>query len=68
MNTKKSKCLFFILCVLGFIAMTLMSCSKEEPKLIPRKILFGNPVKTDPLISPDGKKLSDVILNPETSG
>ncbi|MFO0878617.1 MAG: S9 family peptidase [Gemmataceae bacterium] len=30
----------------------------ELPPLIPREVLFGNPVKTAPRISPDGKRLS----------
>jgi dipeptidyl aminopeptidase/acylaminoacyl peptidase len=30
----------------------------ELPPLIPRKVIFGNPVKTSPQISPDGKRLA----------
>jgi dipeptidyl aminopeptidase/acylaminoacyl peptidase len=30
----------------------------ELPPLIPRAVLFGNPVKTSPLVSPDGKRLA----------
>jgi dipeptidyl aminopeptidase/acylaminoacyl peptidase len=30
----------------------------ELPPLIPRKVLFGNPVKASPTISPDGKRLA----------
>ncbi len=30
----------------------------QEVKLIPREVLFGNPVKASPQISPDGKKIS----------
>src|SRR3984957_10016522 len=30
----------------------------EPPSLIPRKVLFGNPVKASPRISPDGKRLA----------
>src|SRR6516162_5928545 len=30
----------------------------ESPPLIPRKVLFGNPVKASPRISPDGKTLA----------
>jgi len=30
----------------------------SPPKLIPRRILFGNPVKTSPKISPDGKRIA----------
>jgi dipeptidyl aminopeptidase/acylaminoacyl peptidase len=32
--------------------------SAQLPPLIPREILFGNPAKTDPQVSPDGKSLS----------
>lgn len=32
--------------------------SATEVKLIPREVLFGNPVKAAPQISPDGKKIS----------
>ncbi|MFN8671714.1 MAG: S9 family peptidase [Candidatus Sericytochromatia bacterium] len=40
----------------------------EELKIIPKKVLFGNPVKTSPQISPDGKKMAylapyDNVLN-----
>src|SRR2546421_10787974 len=30
----------------------------ELPPLIPRKVLFGNPSKASPLLSPDGKRLA----------
>jgi dipeptidyl aminopeptidase/acylaminoacyl peptidase len=30
----------------------------ELPTLIPRKVLFGNPVKASPQVAPDGKRLS----------
>lgn len=30
----------------------------QEPKLIPREVLFGNPEKASPKISPDGKMLA----------
>ena len=30
----------------------------ELPPLIPRKVLFGNPVKASPQISPDGTRLA----------
>lgn len=36
-----------------------MSKSKPSmPKLIPRDILFGNPVRTNPQISPDGERMA----------
>src|SRR5205807_2827982 len=44
-------------------ALLLMLCPPvqaraELPPLIPRKVLFGNPVKAAPHISPDGKRLA----------
>jgi dipeptidyl aminopeptidase/acylaminoacyl peptidase len=42
-------------------ALLIMSAAPayaELPTLIPRKVLFGNPVKVGPQISPDGKTLS----------
>jgi dipeptidyl aminopeptidase/acylaminoacyl peptidase len=38
----------------------------ELPPLIPRQVLFGNPVKASPRISPDGKRLS--YLAPDKNG
>jgi dipeptidyl aminopeptidase/acylaminoacyl peptidase len=40
------------------IAVTLVAQSHAAPDLIPREILFGNPVKASPQISPNGKYLS----------
>lgn len=34
------------------------SCAQREPKLIPTAVLFGNPVKTLPAVSPDARRLS----------
>jgi hypothetical protein len=45
----------FSMIVLFFAATPLYA---ELPPLIPRKVIFGNPVKTSPEISPDGKYLS----------
>ena len=41
-------------------AVFLVFCSAQAglPPLIPREILFGNPARTDPKISPDGSRLS----------
>src|SRR3954469_8079923 len=36
----------------------------ELPPLIPRKVLFGNPDKAAPRISPDGKRLAYVAPDP----
>ena len=38
----------------------------ELPTLIPREVLFGNPARTGPEISPDGKALA--WLQPDTHG
>jgi hypothetical protein len=49
-----------------FLLMTLMlahSAFAELPSLIPRNVLFGNPDKASPRLSPDGKKLA--YLAPE---
>ncbi|MGD9380306.1 MAG: S9 family peptidase, partial [candidate division WOR-3 bacterium] len=56
---------------LGVILM-LVSVSSVgadvSPELIPREVLFGNPVRTSPRLSPDGKFLAylapvDNVLN-----
>ena len=57
-----------ILCVVLALAALSAVCRAEEPKLIPRSVIFGNPEKTAPDISPDGKMLaylapSDGVLN-----
>lgn len=48
----------------------VLSCQspQQQTKLIPRDIIFGNPVKTAPLISPDGARMAylapaDNVLN-----
>jgi dipeptidyl aminopeptidase/acylaminoacyl peptidase len=42
------------------------SAQAELPALIPREVLFGNPQRTDPQISPDGSQLS--WLAPDKNG
>ena len=64
----------FTLCLLG--GMNILGCASLEvdlggdaaPSLIPRKVLFGNPDKAGPELSPDGRKLAylapvDGVLN-----
>ncbi|MFL5340165.1 MAG: S9 family peptidase [Gemmataceae bacterium] len=46
--------------VLIFVLLAPVLTAAAEPKLIPRKALFGNPVKASPQISPDGKTLAYV--------
>jgi dipeptidyl aminopeptidase/acylaminoacyl peptidase len=50
----------YVLCLLLIAAwlITPLAARAELPPLIPRKILFGNPVKASPELSPDGKQLS----------
>jgi dipeptidyl aminopeptidase/acylaminoacyl peptidase len=55
------------LAFLAVAALLISSCAKE-PKLIPRDVLFGNPVKANPQISPDGTMMAylapvDDVLN-----
>lgn len=50
------------------LAMFVSSCGTKGPELIPRTVLFGNPEKVAPKISPDGEKLAyvaplDGVLN-----
>jgi dipeptidyl aminopeptidase/acylaminoacyl peptidase len=40
------------------LMMPALPARADQPPLIPRKVLFGNPVKAAPLISPDGKRLA----------
>ncbi len=42
----------------GGIAIILQSCGVSEPQLIPREIIFGNPEKASPQISPDGTMMA----------
>ncbi|MCP4632417.1 MAG: S9 family peptidase [candidate division Zixibacteria bacterium] len=36
----------------------MVSCSTQDSNLIPREVLFGNPEKISPRISPDGKMMA----------
>jgi dipeptidyl aminopeptidase/acylaminoacyl peptidase len=51
-----------------FVVLFLALCSTEAhlPALIPREVLFGNPERADPRISPDGSQLS--WLAPDKNG
>lgn len=47
------------LLAVGMVAVGLAEAARAElPPLIPRSVLFGNPVKSSPQISPDGKLLA----------
>ena len=43
-----------------------LSFASQTPELIPRSVLFGNPEKAQPAISPDGTKLA--YLAPDSNG
>jgi dipeptidyl aminopeptidase/acylaminoacyl peptidase len=57
------KALQICMIVAGLVAA--VSASAELPPLIPREILFGNPERTSPELSPDGKRLA--WLAPDTN-
>lgn len=58
MKHSKLRCVFTLFVLLSGLTILISSCAKPEPELIPREVLFGNPVKTVPQISPDGKMLA----------
>jgi protease II len=47
-----------LLILLGGIVVILNSCGVSEPELIPREVIFGNPEKASPQISPDGRMMA----------
>ncbi len=54
----KSISVFVLLLLWGAIALFISGCALSEPELIPRIVLFGNPVKISPRISLDGKMMA----------
>src|SRR5204863_5290822 len=42
----------------GYLMASPMKVRAELPPLIPREVLFGNPEKVNPQLSPDGKRLA----------
>jgi dipeptidyl aminopeptidase/acylaminoacyl peptidase len=48
--------LFFV--AIPTLLIGIMPVRAELPPLIPRKVLFGNPVKASPQLSPDGRQLA----------
>jgi dipeptidyl aminopeptidase/acylaminoacyl peptidase len=44
--------------LLAALLLPAVPAQAKLPPLIPRQVLFGNPVKAQPLISPDGKRLA----------
>jgi dipeptidyl aminopeptidase/acylaminoacyl peptidase len=57
---RRSKLLWVIGAVLlcAAVVVLISSCGTKEVKLIPREVIFGNPEKADPQISPDGAMLA----------
>ncbi len=64
--TRTSSTFGLTLLAAGAFALTGSPLQAELPALISRDVLFGNPVKSQPQISPDGKTLA--YLAPDTNG
>lgn len=64
--SNQAKGLFLALAAVLMIAAPVAGAASGEKPLIPRQILFGNPVKTSPRISPDGTRLA--YLAPSDKG
>ena len=47
-----------LLCAIAAVLISTPAIMAELPDLIPRDVLFGNPEKISPKISPDGKYLA----------
>jgi dipeptidyl aminopeptidase/acylaminoacyl peptidase len=66
MPMRKQLCI--VLAIVTCVATPVLSQSKPSTPLIPRTVLFGNPERADPQISPDGTQLGylapvDGVLN-----
>jgi hypothetical protein len=48
---------------LALLSLCAFAAQAELPPLIPCEILFGNPARTDPKVSPDGAQLSWLAPN-----
>ena len=49
---------FLLFLIASCLCIAACVLSASSPKLIPRSLLFGNPEKVQPQISPDGKALA----------
>lgn len=68
MSFRKRTSLISLLAVFAAIILIAGSCAKKEVDLIPREVLFGNPEKASPRISPNGNSMAylapvDNVLN-----
>jgi len=62
------KSLVLVVLLAAAVPVLLSSCAKKEVTLIPREVIFGNPEKAAPRVSPDGTRLAyvaplDGVLN-----
>jgi hypothetical protein len=48
---------FAVLAMAGLLVVSVAAQEKFTTSLIPREVLFGNPERADPQISPDGTQL-----------
>ncbi len=67
MDFRSTRWLIFVL-ALGLAAAIVAGCGAEKTKIVPRKVLMGDPEKARPNVSPDGTHLAyiapvDDILN-----
>jgi len=60
MKNRKSLNATVLFLMLGCLAIVIFACQTalKEPELIPRSIIFGNPEKASPRLSPDGTMMS----------
>ena len=63
MNLHRRSLLSAALCVVVLVSVQAKRVYAELPQLIPRSVLFGNPQRAAPRISPDGKTIA--YLAPE---
>src|SRR5262245_19580414 len=61
----RTRGLGLVLASLAALRGAPMSSQAELPPLIPRDVLFGNPEKFSPKLSPDGARLAWIAPNPK---
>ena len=54
---------FAVTVALALLTAATSTARAELPPLIPREVLFGNPERVSPQISPDGKRLAWIAPN-----
>jgi hypothetical protein len=58
MKRAKQNSIYTVLLLWSAALLCISGCTATGPKLIPRTVLFGNPVKSSPEISPNGKMMA----------